>query len=156
MRGRGVTANMRTVAVMALAVAAFSGCTAQYRNHGYIPPEEELARIVPGIDTRATVEDVVGVPTSESMLADRGYYWVSSRMRSFAWQRPEVVQRQVVAISFDPGGVVQGVERYGLEDGRVVPITRRVTDNADSDIGFIRRLFGNIGGLQLSDLANRN
>ncbi|SLN29070.1 SmpA / OmlA family protein [Roseivivax jejudonensis] len=156
MTGRAVTSGARGVMLAAIAAAALTGCTAQFRDHGYTPPESDLARIVPGVDTRATVEDLVGVPTSQGILNNDGYYWVSSRMRTFAWQRPQVVQREVVAISFDQAGIVRGIERYGLEDGRVVPLTRRVTDNAGGDIGFIRRLFGNIGRLQAADFLGSN
>ena len=146
--------NVRGVAIAGLAGLLLSGCAAQYRDHGYVPREDQLSQIVPGIDTRATVEDVVGVPSASSVRSGRGYYYVSSRMRSFAWREPEVVDREIVAISFDEGGVVRGIERYGLEDGRVVPLTRRVTENSGSDIGFIRRLFGNIGGLTLDNFGS--
>ena len=30
-----------------------------------------------------------------------------------------MIDREVVAISFNPGGVVTNIERFGLEDGRV-------------------------------------
>ncbi len=155
MKGRAVrNTGLRTVALVAAAAAMLSGCAAQYRDHGYVPPEADLERIVPGIDTRDTVEDVVGVPTARGVgvVEQEDYYWVSSRMRSFAWQRPEVVEREVVAISFDQRGTVRGVERYGLEDGRVVPLSRRVTDSSAGNIGFIRRLFGNIGGISATEL----
>ncbi|UMA66424.1 outer membrane protein assembly factor BamE [Roseivivax marinus] len=143
------------VLLIGLAMSAvLAGCAPQVSNHGYVPPEEDLARIVPGIDTRDTVTEVIGVPSSAGVLNDSGYYYISSTMSRFAWRAPQVVDREVVAISFTDGGVVRGIERYGLEDGRVVPLTRRVTDNAGGDIGFIRRLFGNIGRLQASDLLS--
>ena len=65
-----------------------------------------------------------------------------------------MVDRQVLAISFSPEGVVNNIERYGLQDGQVVPISRRVTESADGDIGFIRKLFGNIGRISAENLLN--
>ncbi|MBS0122780.1 outer membrane protein assembly factor BamE [Thetidibacter halocola] len=138
-----------------LAVAlGLAGCSAQYRVHGYVPPEEDLQQIVPGVDTRASVEDVVGVPSTAGVQDDSGFYYVESQVRSFAWQRPEVVDRTVLAITFDGAGVVENIVTYGLEDGQVVPLTRRVTKSGDGNIGFIRQLFGNIGGFSASDLLN--
>ena len=122
------------------------GCTAQYRNHGYLPPESDLQQIVPGVDTRATVEDVIGVPGTTGVLDSSGFYYVGTTMRHYGIRKPEIVSREVVAISFASDGVVTNIERYGLEDGRVVPISRRVTESSGR-ISFIRRLFGNIGGL---------
>lgn len=123
------------------------------RTHGWTPPEDVLQQIVPGIDSRATVEDVVGPPTASGVLDDGGFYYIETDMRRFAWRAPEVTDRRVVAITFDEAGVVENIAEYGLEDGIVVPITRRVTETPDSNIGFIRRLFGNIGGLSLPGLG---
>lgn len=140
---------------MALAVVVMTGlgaCTAQYRTHGYMPPEEDLQQIVPGVDTKASVEDLIGVPNASGVLDNSGYYYIETDMRHFAWQRPKVVGREILAITFDEAGVVENLTTYGLEDGRVVTLNRRVTQSADSNIGFIKKLFGNIGGLDLGGL----
>jgi outer membrane protein assembly factor BamE (lipoprotein component of BamABCDE complex) len=131
-----------------------AGCTARYRTHGYVPSEDTLQQIVPGVDTRATVEDLVGVPSTSGTLNESGFYYIESDVRHFAWKAPEVVDREILAITFDSTGVVENIERYGLEDGQVVPITRRITRSGDGDIGFIRKLFGNIGGINAADFFN--
>lgn len=95
------------------------------------------------------------MPTASGVLSDGSYYWIGSTIRHFAWQKPTVVEREVVAISFTEDDVVQNIERYGLEDGRVVPLSRRVTDSAGSDISFIRKLFGNIGSLNPAGLLDQ-
>ncbi|MDP4990891.1 MAG: ERG4/ERG24 family protein, partial [Marivita lacus] len=45
------------IGLVTLLCIALAGCTARYRTHGYVPSEDELQQIVPGVDTRATVED---------------------------------------------------------------------------------------------------
>ncbi|MCL3882826.1 outer membrane protein assembly factor BamE [Marivita sp. GX14005] len=151
MQGFGSTLR---IGVAALALVALAGCSERIRSHGYVPSDADLQQIVPGVDTRATVEDMIGVPSTSGTLKDSGFYYVESDVRHFAWQRPEVVNREVLAITFDGAGVVQNIERYGLRDGRVVPLTRRITRSGDGDIGFIRKLFGNIGGLNAADFLN--
>jgi hypothetical protein len=42
---------------------------------------------------------------------------------------------------------VSNIERFGLEDGKVVPLARRITDTAVTDKSLLRQLFGNIGKL---------
>jgi len=143
------------LALAGVAVAGLSACAADYRTHGYMPSEEDLQQIVPGIDTRATVEDVVGVPNTSGVLNNSGFYYIESEVRHFAWQKPKVTNREVLAITFDEAGVVENIVSYGLEDGQVVPITRRVTKSGDGDIGFIRKLFGNLGGINLGNFLNR-
>jgi len=124
---------------------ALSACVASYRNHGYIPPDELLEEIVVGIDTRDSVEETAGPPSSAGILSESGYYYVRSRVRSFAYQAPRVVERQVLAITFDEAGVVNNIERFGLEDGRVVTLERRVTETSVVDRTFLRQLISAIG-----------
>jgi outer membrane protein assembly factor BamE (lipoprotein component of BamABCDE complex) len=131
--------------VAACLVLATSACVASYRNHGYVPPADQLDQIVVGIDTRASVEDTVGPPSSAGILQDSGYYYVRSRVRSFAYRAPEVVDREVLAITFDTNGVVQNIERFGLEDGRVITLERRVTESSVVDRTFLRQLLSSFG-----------
>ncbi|MCR8547122.1 outer membrane protein assembly factor BamE [Salipiger sp. P9] len=138
-----------------VAVLGLTACTAQYRTHGYAPTEDELQQIVPGVDTRGTVEDVVGVPTTSGVLNEGGFYYIETEMRQFAWKAPEVVDREVLAITFDDAGVVDNIVRYGLEDGQVVPLSRRITRTSDGEMSFIRKLFGNIGSLSLTDFMEQ-
>lgn len=149
MQGKRGKARLAAAMVM---VVALSACSASYRTHGYVPPEDELQQIVPGVDTRASVEDLIGVPNASGVRNNSGFYYIETEMRHFAWRRPEITDRQILAITFDQGGIVDNISSYGLDDGRVVPITRRVTKTSDGDIGFIRKLFGNIGGLDAGQL----
>lgn len=126
-----------------------SACAAQFRNHGYLPNEEELSEVLVGIDTRDTVAETIGTPSTSGVLDGGDFYYVGDTVRTFGWQKPKVVDREIVAITFDADGVVQNIVRYGLEDGQVVPIVQRVTESSDGDISFLRKLFGNIGGLDL-------
>lgn len=150
---QGIRSTVR-IGLVTLLCIALAGCTARYRTHGYVPSEDELQQIVPGVDTRATVEDLVGVPSTSGRLNESGFYYIESDVRHFAWKQPEVVDREVLAITFDSTGVVENIERFGLEDGQVVPIARRITRSGDGDISFIRKLFGNIGGINAADFFN--
>jgi len=152
-------ANKLKSASKALACAtvlAVVACTPVYKNHGYVPTPEELADIKVGVDTRTTVEEKVGAPTSSGVLKDSGYYYVRSRVRHYGPKRPEVVERQLVAVSFDQRGVVQNIERFGLEDGYVVVLDRRVTDSSVQDKGFLRQLLGNIGSFNPANVPGAN
>jgi len=51
----------------------------------------------------------------------------------------------VLAISFDQNGVLSNIESFGLEDGQVVTLSRRVTDSSVTNQNFLRQLLGNIG-----------
>ncbi len=134
--------RLTLVTVVALAVSA---CTSIYRNHGYVPSEEELAEVTVGVDTRDSVAETIGVPAASGVLNEGGYYYVSTRMRHYGARAPQIVQRELVAISFTQAGVVENIERYGLEDGRVVALNRRVTESNVNNKTFLRQLLGSLG-----------
>lgn len=136
-----------------LLCASLAACSATFRNHGYVPLEEDLSQITVGVDTRDTVAEAIGTPSSAGVLSDSGYYYVQSRVKHFAWQRPEVIDRQVVAVSFTKSGIVENIGRYTLQDGQVVPLARRVTRNGQ-DVSFIRKLLANLGSFSAGDFIN--
>lgn len=135
---------VRSCAILALGFS-LTACAATFRNHGYIPPQEDLDLLAVGIDTRASVEESVGSPSAGGVLEGGDYFYVFSRVRTFGFKKPKVVERQVLAISFDEAGVVKNIERFGLEDGRVVPLARRVTSSGVTNKTFLRQLLGNLG-----------
>ena len=144
-----MTANCATTyrlrgCALSVALLLLGGCVAQYSNHGYFPPPEDLEQIDLG-DTRSTVEETLGPSSTGSVLDDGGIYYVRSRVRTRGMFEPEVIDRQVLAISFDRNDRVSNVELFGLEDGNVVPLSRRVTDTNIDTQTFWSQLIGNIG-----------
>ncbi len=143
--------NKSRASIMAIRAASFSlifalgACTAKYQNHGYIPPKEDLDQITMGVDTRSSVADKIGTPASAGVLTNSGYYYVRSRKRALGPLANREIEREVLAISFSEAGIVQNIERFGLEDGRVVPLERRVTSSPVSNKTFLRQLLGSIG-----------
>ncbi len=138
--------------VLAIAVA----CTPVIRNHGFIPFQEDLDRIVIGQDTREGVAAIVGPPTAGGVLAGGDYYYVASKFRHYGAVAPVEISREVLAIRFDSAGLVRNIERFGLEDGRIVVLSRRVTDDNIADTTFIRQLMGNIGRVNAADFIGEN
>lgn len=144
-----VKSAMRSALLVGVLVAV-TACTAQYRKHGWVPEPDLLNEVVVGVDTRDSVSETIGEPTIDSLVDDSGYYYVSSRIKRFGPKEPEVVSRDLVAITFDGRGVVDSVQRYTLADGRAVPLERRVTDSNLEDKTFLRQLIGNLGNFNPS------
>lgn len=144
---RWISGRLR-LGVAMIAILATGACVASYRNHGYIPPQDELDAIVVGVDTRESVAEAVGSPSSAGLLNDSGYYYVRTRMRNLAFRATETVDREVVAITFNGNGKVANIERFGLEDGRIITLERRVTESSVVDRTFLRQLLGSFGRLR--------
>lgn len=132
-----------------------AACSNIDRKHGYVPLNEDLEQIIVGVDTKETVAEVVGHPTTAGILSDGGWYYVKSSFRAYGFREAQEIDREVVAISFDSDGVVENIEQFGLEDGRAVPISRRVTDSNIKGVSFLRQLFGSFGNFTADQLLNR-
>lgn len=151
MKAQSGASSLR-LALIGLGCLLLAACATVVRNHGYVPDETELAQVEIGKDTRESVAAKIGRPSAQGLLNDVGWFYVQSRFEHVGPREPKEVSRQVVAVTFTEAGVVSNVGRYGLEDGRVVPISRRVTDTNIQGIGFIRQLLSNFGRIQASDL----
>lgn len=138
--------------VLAVALLAATACAPIYRNHGFVPAQSELAALEPGVDTRESVTQAIGQPTAGGVLNGNAMYYVASRFRQIGPLEPQEIDRQIVALSFDDAGILRNIERYGLTDGRIVPLDRRVTDDGLRDTTFLRQLFGNIGNIDAGRL----
>ena len=153
MQGHGKLGRSARALGMGLGLLALSACTPLDDFHGYAPTDAQLAEIQVGRDTRDTVTLLIGSPSSSGVLTESVYYYVSMRKRAFLYRAEEVIEREVVAISFDDSGVVRNIERFGLEDGNIVALSRRVTDSNIEGLSLLQQLFGNVGSLDIgSDL----
>ncbi len=142
------------VILVSLGLVVVAGCSPIIRNHGYVPNDDELREITVGVDRRATVEDVLGTPSAGAFVEGGDIYYVRSQVRHFGMLEPKVVDREVVAISFDGSDVVQNIERFGLEKGRPVTLSRRVTSSSVEGKGFLRQLMGNLGRFNAGQMLN--
>lgn len=141
-------------AVRAAAVGLFlaaAACTPVYNNHGYVPTEQELAQIQIGTE-REKVQEILGRPSAEGMLNADAWYYVQGRWKLTGINAPREIDREVVAISFDPGGRVTNIERFGVENGQIVVLSRRVTTTNIQGSSAVKQIFGNIGRLDAADL----
>lgn len=146
--------TQRIGVLTALSVLVAVACSPVYRNHGYVPADDELSAVQVGVDTHETVASKVGRPSVEGLLNDTGWFYVQSRYKQVGPKAPVEIDRQVVAITFDEGGKVANVERFGLEKGRVVPISRRVTQSNITSVSLIGQILSSVGRLRAGQLLD--
>ena len=144
--------NRTKIVMWCLMVSVVGACTTVYRNHGYAPSDESLAKIVSGIDTRLSVLETLGSPTIGGLGEGNSVYFISSRWGHYGVNTPKPISREIVAIKFDASDIVENVSRYQLADGKVVVLSRRITEGGATEVSFIRQLMGNFGRLDTRDI----
>ena len=124
---------------------ALGACVPQVSNHGYQLDEAALAQIEPGRTTRDEVQQLLGSPSALTTFDGSVWYYVSQRTERMSFYQEEVVNRDVLSITFDEVGTVTQVNRHGLEQAHEVSLVERETPTAGSELTALEQFIGNIG-----------
>lgn len=140
----------RSVSVLVL--LALGGCAPTFRNHGYAPPEEDLARVQVGVDDRTTTLAKLGQPSTFGALDAESWYYTESKVEHYTYHAPKVVDRTVVAVSFAEDGTVSDVSRFGIDQGRIINLETRTTPTYGRRLTILQQAFGNFGQINPATL----
>lgn len=131
--------------VLAAGLAVLTACARTPDVRGHVPDPVALAQVRPAMQSREQVEKLLGSPSSVAVFNGEVWYYIGARTETFAFYRPKVLERQVIAIVFDASGIVKEVHRYGLEDGQEITPVARVTPTHGKRLGLLEQLLGNLG-----------
>jgi outer membrane protein assembly factor BamE (lipoprotein component of BamABCDE complex) len=133
------------LAAVAAALLATAACAPIRNVRGYIPDAEKVASVKVGEDTRDTVQDKLGTPSSSAAFGDPIWYYISSEDERYAFFNADTTMRQILAVQFNDSGKVAEIRKYGLEDGKVVDLVSRETPTRGREMSLLQSLFGGIG-----------
>jgi len=135
-----------TAAAVFLACGA-AACSPVQTHNGYSPERNDAAVAEPqvGVDTRETITQRYGSPSSTAVFDQTTWYYISAVQERNGLFRPKVVDRNVLAIKFAADGTVSETHRYGMRDGRVIAYNGDVTPTRGRELGVLEQIFGNIG-----------
>ncbi len=140
------------VMLIALAAVLGTGCSEQVLKHGQHFSQGDLQQIQPGM-SREQVRLTLGTPSTTTTASATGgdiYYYISSVATQAAFFKPKEVDRQIVAVYFNPLGSVERVANYGLKDGKVFDFISRTTPApGGNEDGLLKQLFRNLGTQQI-------
>jgi len=144
--------KLRRIGTGAALAATLTACAPIERYHGFVPPQSELAALDVGVSTKDEVIGLFGQPVADRVLQNNTIYYAASKFEQFGPLAPREVDREVIAVSFDANDRLRNVARYTLQDGRVVTLDRRVTDDGIADVSFLSQLFGAFGRVDAGTL----
>jgi outer membrane protein assembly factor BamE (lipoprotein component of BamABCDE complex) len=139
---------------LVLVMATLVACGGQYRNHGYMPLAEDVDALIVGVDTRDSIIEVMGVPTTGGVLTEEAMYYVRSRVHHKGYVKPNEIQRDVLVLSFDKNQILRNVERFGIEKGKLIRLEHRVTEAPGGDRSILQQIIGSIGGFNPNSIVN--
>lgn len=109
-------------------------------NRGYVISEEALAQVKEG-NSQDQVMIALGTPTTISTINGDVFYYISEKQtRTFTFQQPRTVERNVMAIYFNSQRKVERVANYALQDGKVFDFISRQTVSGGEEANLLRQL----------------
>jgi outer membrane protein assembly factor BamE (lipoprotein component of BamABCDE complex) len=144
------------VSASALALAGIAACAPIRDVRGYVPDGEKLSTVRVGSDTRDTVQQKLGTPSSTAAFGDPTWYYISTEQERYAFFSPDITKRQILAIEFSDDGKVADMRSYGIEDGQVIALVDRETPSRGKEMSFLQQMFGNMGALPPSAPGSRD
>ena len=139
---------------MFAAMLTLSACAGQYRNHGYMPPQEQIDALIVGVDRREGIIEAVGAPTTSGVDVENAIYYVRSRVHHRGYARPDEIDREVLVLSFGKDQVLRNVERFGIEKGRLIVLEYRVTKLPGGDRSMLQQILASIGGFDAASVLD--
>ncbi len=139
------------VGALALGAALMLGaCSQQITKHGQLFHDNDLAQVQPGMG-QEQVRAALGTPTTTTTIGNgSAYYYISSTEKQSAFFTPTEIDRQVLAVYFNPAGTVDHIANYGMKDGKVFDFVSQTTPAPGGhDDGILKQLFRNLGQKQI-------
>ncbi len=138
--------NLLRLSAAAIALGAAVACAPVQTYSGFLPERNDvqIPDPQPGVDTRATVQQRFGTPSTTAVFDQTAWYYVSSVQERLAFYSPDTIERRVMVVRFD-GDTVSSVEKFGLERGRLVAYNDETTPTRGRELGILEQLLGNVG-----------
>ena len=134
------------LAAALVAGVALGACAPMRQVSGYQAIDRQPKDVKVGTDTKSTVLELLGSPSSQSTFDPNTWYYITQLSDAIGYHKPKVTRRQIVAITFDKESEkVTKVDQYSLKDGKVIAYNDRETPTRGRELSWVEQLLGNVG-----------
>lgn len=142
--------RVKSILILASAAVLASACAPVVGIHGFQVVDVSPADVTPGSDTRETVLNRLGTPSTTSVFEpDTVWYYISQSTQKYTFNIAQVSQRVVTEITFGEDGRVASVRMLDLDDGQAIAMNTRQTPTRGRQLTILEQLLGNVGRGQL-------
>jgi outer membrane protein assembly factor BamE (lipoprotein component of BamABCDE complex) len=117
---------------------------------------DQVKQLVPGTSTRADVTALVGSPTAKASFDDNTWIYISEVTKPEIGGTQGVLDQQVYLMTFDARGVLSGIQKKTLDDGKPVAMVSRTTPSPGTEASVMQQLLGNVGRFSPGNLPGSN
>jgi outer membrane protein assembly factor BamE (lipoprotein component of BamABCDE complex) len=132
-----------------LIVLHCAACSPFIDNRGFNHETLDLTKIVIGTDTKETLLEKFGSPSTTSLYPstpgghDSKWFYITKKTSRKAFFNPETLNQQTVEVCFDDKGIVRDVLK--IEGETAVSLNSDKTASTGYESNAMRDIFGNFG-----------
>jgi len=140
---------MRKLPALALTTFILSACSPFVDNRGFNHETLDLQKIAIGADTKETVMEKFGSPSTTSLYpsepgsTDSKWFYITKRTSTTAFFKPETLNQQTVVVCFNEKNIVADILK--IEGETVVSMNPDKTIGTGYESNVMRDIFGNFG-----------
>lgn len=135
--------HMRRFFHLSVSCLFFSACTPMIDNHGYDFEIADMTKVRVG-QTKEEVMEAIGSPSTLSAFKDDTWYYLSRKLATKSFFKPDVISQTGVIVHFQ-GNNVSKIEDLNNHQARTVEISKQETPTSGYDTGILKEVFGNFG-----------
>jgi len=136
-RGRAILAG----AILGL----LTGCEETVHLRGNIPDPGVVKSIKPGAHRKADITRLLGSPSTIATFEKEIWYYIGGKVKTVSFFEPELLERKVLTVHFDPRGVVTGINDKDASKNLELSLVERETPTKGKELTIIQQLIGNVG-----------
>ncbi len=143
-RGRALGRALAAASMLAT-VAGCSWFETPPQARGNRVQADSLKELTPGVSTRADVTALLGSPTAKATFDDNQWIYIGSLTRPEVGRTQGVISQDVVLVTFNGQGGLEGMTRLAQTAALPVSGGARATPSPGSEASVLQQLLGNVG-----------
>jgi outer membrane protein assembly factor BamE (lipoprotein component of BamABCDE complex) len=131
--------------VLGAGLITLAACNLPTTERGHLPKTDALEQVKPGVSDKATVQRLLGTPSTVAAFDGDTWYYISRETRQVAFMKPDVLDQEVYIVHFNADGIVKGLDHRGLKDSQAISPNTDTTPAQGREFTFLEQLIGNFG-----------
>ena len=133
------------VLVGALALPLLAACETIIDQRGFAATPGTVEKLDVGSQSREDVVRLIGSPSTVATFNPNVWYYISQKQETYAFFKPDMIEQNVLQLTFNESGRLQAMKKYELADGRDIEMVSRITPTAGKELTILEQLLGNVG-----------
>ena len=131
--------------IYSLLLISLNSCSGRISNHGVLNIENKIHTIIERELEKAEVEALFGPPSTVSAFEFNKWYYINSKIKHFAFYKPEIINHKVYEIVCNSNNQALEVNTYDEEDFNKIEFNQDYTDTRGNKKSLLQSILRDVG-----------